>query len=67
MLLLLKIVLGPGAGGECDVGLPTWGLRIGGVLTALPMVAGPTLIFYAIGQGVLCRVRADIATDALDW
>ncbi len=28
-----------------------WGLRVGGILTALPMVAGPTLVFYAIEQG----------------
>ena len=35
-----------------------WGLRVGGVLTGLPVVAGPTLAFYAIEQGNIFAASA---------
>lgn len=51
VLLLLKVVLVPALVASVTLAARRWGLRIGGILTALPMVAGPTLVFYAIEQG----------------
>jgi hypothetical protein len=51
MLLLLKLVLVPALVGGVTLAARRWGLRVGGLLTALPMVAGPALCFYAIEQG----------------
>ena len=51
MLLLLKLCLVPTLVAAVTLASRRWGLRIGGVLTGLPMVAGPTLCFYAIEQG----------------
>jgi hypothetical protein len=51
MLLLLKLVLVPAFVGGVTLAARRWGLRVGGLLTALPMVAGPALCFYAIEQG----------------
>ena len=51
MLLLLKLVLVPSLVAAVTLASRRWGLRVGGVLTGLPMVAGPTLCFYAIEQG----------------
>jgi hypothetical protein len=51
MLFLLKAVLVPTLVASVTLASRRWGFRIGGILTALPMVAGPTLIFYAIEQG----------------
>jgi hypothetical protein len=51
MLLLLKLLLVPSLVASVTLASRRWGLRVGGVLTALPMVAGPTLCFYAIEQG----------------
>ena len=39
-----------------------WGPRIGGWLTALPVVAGPTLFFLAMEQGDAFAARAALAT-----
>jgi hypothetical protein len=51
MLLLLKLVLVPSFVAGVTLAARRWGLRIGGLLTALPMVAGPAFCFYAIEQG----------------
>src|SRR5262245_45631866 len=51
MLLLIKLVLVPTLVGGVTLAARRWGLRVGGLLTALPMVAGPALCFYAIEQG----------------
>jgi hypothetical protein len=51
VLLLLKLLLVPALVASVTMASRRWGLRVGGVLTALPMVAGPTLVFYAIEQG----------------
>src|SRR5688572_11101113 len=51
MLLLLKLLLVPALIAAVTLASRRWGLRVGGVLTGLPMVAGPTLGFYAIEQG----------------
>ena len=51
MLILLKLLLVPALIAAVTLASRRWGLRVGGVLTGLPMVAGPTLCFYAIEQG----------------
>jgi hypothetical protein len=51
MLLLLKAIVVPGLVAGVTLAGRRWGPRIGGLLTALPVVAGPTLLFYAIEQG----------------
>jgi hypothetical protein len=51
MLLILKLVLVPSLIAAVTLASRRWGLRVGGILTGLPMVAGPTLCFYAIEQG----------------
>ena len=51
MLLLLKLCLVPSLVAAVTMASRRWGLRVGGVLTGLPMVAGPTLCFYALEQG----------------
>lgn len=63
VLLLLKLVLVPSLVAAVTLASRRWGLRVGGVLTALPMVAGPTLIFYAIEQGD--AFAADAARTAM--
>ena len=39
-----------------------WGPRVGGFLTALPVVTGPTLCFYAIEQGQAFGAQASTGT-----
>jgi hypothetical protein len=51
MLLALKLVLVPGLVAAVTLGARRWGPRVGGWLTALPVVAGPALLFLAIEQG----------------
>ncbi len=51
MLLLLKLTLVPALIAGVTLGARRWGPRLGGLLVGLPVVAGPTLCFYAIEQG----------------
>lgn len=51
MLLLAKLLLVPAFVAGVTACGRRWGERVGGVLTALPMVAGPALVFYALEQG----------------
>jgi len=60
--LFLKIILAPSLVAGVTIAAARWGPRIGGWLTALPVVAGPTLCFYAIEQGHGFAVRAAQAT-----
>jgi hypothetical protein len=62
VLLILKLVLVPTLVAAVTLAARRWGLRVGGVLTALPMVAGPTLGFYAIEQGHAFAASASRAT-----
>lgn len=62
MLLLLKLVLVPSLVAGVTLAVRRWGLRVGGVLTALPISAGPTLCFYAIEQGNAFAASAGRAT-----
>ena len=62
MLLLLKLCLVPILVASVMLAARRWGPRIGGWLTALPIIAGPTLCFYAIEQGHEFAARATQAT-----
>jgi hypothetical protein len=62
MLLALKLVLVPGLVAGVTLGARRWGPRIGGWLTALPLVAGPTLLFLAMEQGEVFAARAALST-----
>ena len=62
MLLLLKLVLAPILIAVVTLGARRWGPRVGGWLTGLPTVAGPTLVFYAFEQGTSFAARASHAT-----
>ena len=62
MLLVLKLVLVPGLVAGVTLGARRWGPRIGGWLTAMPLVAGPTLFFLAMEQGHEFAARAALST-----
>jgi len=62
MLLLLKIFLVPVLIAVVTLGTRRWGPRVGGWLSGLPTVAGPTLCFYAWEQGPRFGARAAHAT-----
>ncbi|HYR88815.1 MAG TPA: hypothetical protein VE422_32360 [Terriglobia bacterium] len=62
MLLLLKLCLVPILVATVTIAAGRWGPVIGGWLTALPIIAGPTLCFYAIEQGTEFAARATQAT-----
>jgi hypothetical protein len=52
----------PGLVAAVTLGARRWGPRIGGWLTALPLVAGPTLAFLAVEQGNAFAAEAARAT-----
>jgi hypothetical protein len=58
MLLLLKLMLVPSLVAVATLAGRRWGPRVGGWFTALPIVGGPVLCFYAIEQGELFAARA---------
>jgi hypothetical protein len=62
VLLVLKLVLVPGLVAGVTLGARRWGPRIGGWLTALPLVAGPTLLLLAMEQGHVFAARAALST-----
>jgi hypothetical protein len=62
VLFALKLCLVPLLVVGVTLGTRRWGPRIGGWLTALPVIAGPTLCFYAIEQGNEFARRAAEAT-----
>src|SRR5262250_3303823 len=62
VLLLLKIVLVPALVVFVTLGGRRWGPRVGGFLTSFPIVAGPTLFFYATEQGTAFARDAARAT-----
>ena len=51
MLVLLKVVVVPALVLIVTLGARRWGPRVGGFLTSFPIVAGPTLFFFAVEQG----------------
>jgi hypothetical protein len=62
MLLVLKVLLVPVLIALVTIGTRRWGPRVGGWLSGLPTVAGPTLCFYAWEQGPRFAARASHAT-----
>jgi hypothetical protein len=62
VLFLLKLVLVPMLIAAVTLATRRWGPRVGGFLTALPVVTGPTLCFYAIEQGQAFGARASTGT-----
>ena len=63
MLLVLRLVLVPLLIAAVTLASRRWGHRVGAFVTALPAVAGPTLLFYAIQQGA--PFAADAARGSL--
>lgn len=61
-LLILKLVLSPGLIVAVTLATRRWGPVIGGWLTGMPVVAGPTLLFIALEQGDAFAARAAGAT-----
>ena len=61
-MLLLKLLLVPVLVAAVTLATRRWGPRVGGWLSALPTVAGPTLCFYAWEQGARFAARASHAT-----
>jgi hypothetical protein len=62
VLLVLKLILVPGLVAGVTLGARRWGPLIGGWLTAMPLVAGPTLFFLAMEQGHAFAARAALST-----
>ena len=62
LLLLLKIVLVPALVVVVTLGGRRWGPRVGGFLASFPIVAGPTLLFFALEQGDAFAAAAAHAT-----
>jgi hypothetical protein len=52
----------PGLVAGVTLGARRWGPRVGGWLTALPLVAGPTLFFLAVEQGRVFAAEAALST-----
>lgn len=50
-LFLLKLVIVPALVVFVTLGARRWGPRVGGFLTSFPIVAGPSLFFFALEQG----------------
>jgi len=63
VLLVLRLVLVPLLIAAVTLASRRWGHRVGAFVTALPAVAGPTLVFYAVQQGAL--FAADAARGSL--
>jgi hypothetical protein len=64
VLLVLKLLLVPGLIAFVSLGGRRWGPRVAGLLTGLPLVAGPVLLFLAIEQGPAFAARAALSTLA---
>lgn len=64
MLLVLKLLLVPGLIAGVSLAGRRWGPRIAGLLTGLPLVAGPVLLFLALEQGPAFAARAALSTLA---
>ena len=63
-LAVLKLVLVPSLVAIVTLGVRRWGPAVGGWLSALPVVAGPVLMFYGIEQGAAFTAEAAHATLA---
>jgi hypothetical protein len=63
-MLLLKLLLVPGLVAIVTLAVRRWGPAVGGWLAALPIVAGPVLVIYALEQGTTFAAAAAHATLA---
>src|SRR5262249_9567316 len=64
MLFALKLTLVPIFVAGVTLGSRRWGPRIGGWPNAVPMVAGPALLFLAVEQGTAFAAHAALNTLA---
>jgi hypothetical protein len=64
VLLVLKLFLVPALIAGVSLAGRRWGPRVAGVLTGLPLVAGPVLLFLALEQGAAFGARAALSTLA---
>jgi hypothetical protein len=62
VLVLLKLFIVPALVVSVTLGARRWGPRVGGFLTSFPIVAGPTLFFFAVEQGPAFVREASRAT-----
>ena len=58
MILALKLVLVPALVASVSLAARRWGPRVAGLLTALPLVTGPALLFFALEQGAAFAAEA---------
>lgn len=63
VLLVIKLLLVPALVAAVTLASRRWGLRVAGVVTGLPLVAGPTFAFLAIEQGEV--FAADASRSAI--
>jgi hypothetical protein len=61
MLLILKLTFVPALVLSVSLATRRWGPRIGGLLTGLPIVSGPALLFFAVEQGPAFAAEASRA------
>ena len=61
-MLVLRLILVPALIAVVTLATRRWGPTVGGLLMALPVVAGPTLAFYAVDQGNRFAAEAAEAT-----
>lgn len=57
-LLTTKLILAPALVGGASLAGRRWGPRVAGLAAALPIVAGPLLLFYTLEQGAPFAARA---------
>lgn len=62
LTLLLKLTLAPALVAAATLATRRWGARVGGVLVAFPLVAGPILLFFAVEQGPVFTAQAAMGT-----
>ena len=62
MLFMLKLALVTGLVAVVTISVRRWGPSVGGWLSAMPVVAGPVIIFYAVEQGTAFAAAAAHAT-----
>ncbi|HYD39580.1 MAG TPA: hypothetical protein VEB43_02030 [Anaeromyxobacter sp.] len=62
MILLLKLLLAPTLVGAASLVARRFGPRAGGLAAALPIVAGPTLLFFTLEQGAAFGAAAARST-----
>jgi hypothetical protein len=63
-LLWLKILLTPALVGALTLVARSWGVRMAGLLVALPLISGPVSVFLALEHGAAFSARA--ATGAVN-